>query len=136
MNKLQSSTLMTVLLFFFNGTANRVSAQKPFKNDVLYEHTDTPSTDTNARKASAVTLRGDVNHDNQVTIADVTALVDIILSGTATGGGFDPVADVNGDGLVTIADVTKLVDIILGKVPPEVPFDPGDGTGEALGKKR
>jgi hypothetical protein len=55
---------------------------------------------------------GDVNADGSVTIADVTALVNIILgSSTDTSG----VADVNGDGSVTIADVTALVNIILGK---------------------
>ena len=42
--------------------------------------------------------------------------------------------DVNGDGTVTIADVTELVDIILGHTLPELPFDPDDGTGEALAK--
>ena len=62
---------------------------------------------------------GDVNRDGDVTIADVTALVNIIL-GKATPDtnpeyDFDA-ADVNGDGGVpTIADVTALVNIILGK---------------------
>ena len=60
---------------------------------------------------------GDVNRDGSITIADVTALVDIIL-------GKDSVkpfvynhvaADVNQDSSITIADVTALVDIILGK---------------------
>ena len=55
---------------------------------------------------------GDVNADGKVTIADVTALVNIILgSSTDTSG----VADINGDSKVTIADVTALVNIILGK---------------------
>ena len=48
-----------------------------------------------------------------MTIADVTALVNIILGKTTT---YDAtVADVNGDHSVTIADVTALVNIILGK---------------------
>lgn len=152
MNRLQIFMLMTVLLFFINGTANRATAQKPLKNGVLYVQTDAQSTETETlkatagaqsdcrdvraipRKASENPLRGDVNHDNKVTIADVTALVDIILSGIS--GTIDPVTDVNNDGQVTIADVTLLVDIILGKVLPDVPFDPWDGTGEALTKKR
>ena len=62
-------------------------------------------------------IRGDVNRDGNVTIADVTALVNIIL-------GKDDVtpyryshkaADVNEDTSITIADVTNLVNIILGK---------------------
>jgi len=59
----------------------------------------------------------DINLDGAVTIADVTALVNIIL-----GKDDGPVraynhaaADVNADGAVTIADVTALVNIILGK---------------------
>ena len=56
--------------------------------------------------------RGDVNLDGQVTIADVTALVNIILGKDTSGYGE---ADINGDGSVTIADVTALVNIILGK---------------------
>jgi len=61
----------------------------------------------------------DVNGDGVLTIADVTALVNIIL-GKATRESdseqydFD-VTDVNGDGQTTIADVTALVNIILGK---------------------
>jgi hypothetical protein len=57
---------------------------------------------------------GDVNGDKQITIADVTMLVNIILGKTTSG--FDTrVADVNGDNVVTIADVTALVNKILGK---------------------
>ena len=62
-------------------------------------------------------LRGDVNRDGFVTIADVTALVNIILG----KDNHQPyvydheAADVNEDGLITIADVTALVNIILGK---------------------
>ena len=60
---------------------------------------------------------GDVNRDGNVTIADVTALVDIIL-GKDPGPNYTydhEAANVNGDSDITIADVTALVDIILGK---------------------
>ena len=61
------------------------------------------------------TLLGDVNRDGSITIADVTALVNIIL-GKDTTNQYDHVAaDVNADGTITIADVTALVNIILGK---------------------
>ena len=59
-------------------------------------------------------LIGDVNGDKQVSIADVTMLVNIIL-GKTTEGYDTKVADVNGDKQITIADVTALVNIILGK---------------------
>jgi len=54
------------------------------------------------------TLIGDVNGDGEVTIADVNAIVDLILASQ-----YSAVADVNGDGEVTIADVNAVVDIIL-----------------------
>ena len=54
-------------------------------------------------------LSGDVNDDGEVNIADVNALIDIIL-----GGGNTPQADVNGDHEVNIADINALIDIILG----------------------
>ena len=60
-------------------------------------------------------LRGDVNQDGYVTIADVTMLVNIIL-GKQTDYEL-AVADVNQDGRISIADVTALVNIILGKNP-------------------
>ena len=65
-------------------------------------------------KASVI---GDVNGDGQVSIADVTALVNIILGKDNTQPyQYDhEAADVNGDGSTSIADVTALVNIILGK---------------------
>jgi hypothetical protein len=60
---------------------------------------------------------GDVNRDGQITIADVTALVNIILGKDSTVPYLydHQAADVNGDDSITIADVTALVNIILGK---------------------
>jgi len=52
---------------------------------------------------------GDVNHDHNVNIADVTALIDLLLS----GGEAPAEADVNGDQNVNIADVTALIDKLL-----------------------
>jgi surface protein len=60
-------------------------------------------------------LMGDVNSDNKVTIADVTALVNIILGKDTAGLYNRDAADVNGDHQITIADVTALVNVILGK---------------------
>jgi len=53
-------------------------------------------------------LRGDVNEDGEVTIADVNAVIDLILSGS-----YNKLGDVNEDGEVTIADVNAVIDIIL-----------------------
>ena len=54
-------------------------------------------------------LRGDVNEDESVNIADVTALIDILLSGAAAPAS----ADCNLDESVNIADVTALIDYLL-----------------------
>ena len=58
------------------------------------------------RKASGQS--GDVNGDGEVNIADVNALIDMILSGNTLPGG-----DVNGDSEVNIADVNAVIDYIL-----------------------
>ena len=62
---------------------------------------------------------GDVNRDGLITIADVPALVNIILEkvkypGDAENYDFGA-ADVNCDGNITITDVTSLVNIILNQ---------------------
>ena len=57
-------------------------------------------------------ILGDVNKDGYVTIADVTALIDFLLSGDASAIDLNA-ANVNGDADVTIADVTALIDYLL-----------------------
>ena len=57
-------------------------------------------------------INGDVNKDNVVNIADVTALIDYLLGADATNINVDA-ADVNGDQAVNIADVTALIDMLL-----------------------
>ena len=55
---------------------------------------------------------GDVNDDGQISIADVTALIDYLLDDSASIS--TQAADVNEDGDISIADVTALIDILLG----------------------
>lgn len=57
-------------------------------------------------------LVGDVNHDGEINIADVTRIIDIIL-GVTVGDDEAARADVNQDGEINIGDVTRLIDIIL-----------------------
>ncbi|MCR5132009.1 MAG: dockerin type I repeat-containing protein [Prevotella sp.] len=66
----------------------------------------------------------DINNDGNTTIADVTALVNIIL-GNISSDYNETAADVNGDESITIADVTALVNIILGKSNNDDPDTPG-----------
>lgn len=57
-------------------------------------------------------LRGDVNNDNDVTIADVSALIDYLLSEDPEGVNLEN-ANCNLDSEVTIADVSALIDFLL-----------------------
>ena len=57
---------------------------------------------------------GDVNHDNKVSIADVTALINYLLSG-ATDNACTICSNVNGDDKVSIADVTALINLLLSR---------------------
>ncbi len=57
-------------------------------------------------------LRGDVNGDGEVNIADMNALLGIILGGTADDAMMRR-ADVNEDGEIGIADMNAVLDIIL-----------------------
>lgn len=67
---------------------------------------------TATRTDQPESLRGDVNIDQTVSIADVTALIDYLLSGNEEG--VDLVAaDCNLDEGVSIADVTALIDYLL-----------------------
>ena len=54
-------------------------------------------------------LLGDVNGDGEVSIADITMLVDLVSNLNSNER-----SDVNGDGETSIADVTMLVDLVMG----------------------
>ena len=54
---------------------------------------------------------GDVNHDGEVNISDVTDLIDYLLKPSADVCTI--CADVDGDGEVNISDVTELIDMLL-----------------------
>lgn len=51
---------------------------------------------------------GDVNGDGEISIADINALIDMILNGDEGSNG-----DVNGDGEINIADINAVIDLIL-----------------------
>lgn len=80
----------------------------------------TVTTDSNGRMATCsfmvtvtgATVAGDVNGDGNISIADVTMLIDVILSQGLDG---NSQADVNQDGAVNIIDVTALIDMLLKK---------------------
>ena len=69
--------------------------------------------------------KGDINNDGSTTVADLTALVNILRN--QPGDYNETAADVNGDEAITSADVLALVKIILGKSDNDDPDTPGIG---------
>ena len=60
-----------------------------------------------------VSVRGDVNHDGSVTMADANMVVNYFLA-TDKPDGFDTTAaDINGDGDITMADANQIVNMFL-----------------------
>jgi hypothetical protein len=53
-------------------------------------------------------LKGDVNGDGEISIADINIIINLILSGRS-----DKIGDVNGDGEISIADINVVINIIL-----------------------
>ncbi len=71
--------------------------------------------DTKFKELSASsTLKGDINGDGEVNVADVTTLVDYILGKNPMNCN-ESACDINGDKEINVSDVTSLVDIILSK---------------------
>lgn len=54
-------------------------------------------------------LRGDVNGDGEISIADVNAVIGMILTGD-----YEAAGDLNADGEITVGDVNAVIEIILG----------------------
>ena len=78
--------------------------------DVTRAHIDGGSSNPGYLTGKYDTLRGDVNADGEVNIADVNCIIGIILGGPDIYGGL---ADVNVDGEVNIADINAVIGIIL-----------------------
>lgn len=90
----------TVSLYYYG--RNNSSALSEFLPKITFGYVkeDTPEPEV---------LRGDVNKDKTVNIADVTALIDMLLNGAE----MIPEADCNKDTEMNIADVTALIDFLL-----------------------
>ena len=110
-NAVTSSTEM-----FYNctklvgGQGTTYSASNP--KDKTYAHIDGGTSNPGYFTDKNASQPGDVNGDGNVTIADVTALIDILLAGTTPPAG----SDVDGSGSVTIADVTALIDLLFSGI--------------------
>ncbi len=86
---------------YWSGSANKVTFTGTGGNSIL--------TMTVTYDVTTSTLKGDVNGDNVISGADVTALYGHLLDNKAVAGN----ADVNGDNVISGADVTALYEILL-----------------------
>ena len=77
-----------------------------------YAHIDGGSSNPGYFTEKQDFLLGDVNSDHNVSIGDVTALIDYLLSGDETGINLSA-ADCTHDNNVSIGDVTALIDYLL-----------------------
>ena len=59
---------------------------------------------------AAQTVKGDVNGDGSVDVADISAIITIMA-----GGNNDSKGDVNGDGSVDVADISAVITIMAGQ---------------------
>ena len=83
--------------------ADAYIAESEYGATIYAGNDNTPDEIRISRNGSS--LKGDVNGDGEVTIADVNAVIEVIL-----GHGANGMADVNGDNEVTIADVNIIID--------------------------
>ena len=97
----------------FYGCVNLVGGQGTSYDenhvDVTFAHIDGGPSNPGYLTLKVNTLQGDVNGDGEVNIADINAVINIILG----GNGDHTKADVNGDHEVNIADVNTIINIIL-----------------------
>ncbi len=80
--------------------------------DKTYAHIDGGTSNPGYFTDKNAALRGDVNGDGSVNISDVTALIDYLLTGNASGISLSG-ADCNQDGSINISDVAALIDRLL-----------------------
>ena len=86
----------------YNADYNYVAFVTTSENETFYGETKTFRTGLEL---------GDVNGDGNISIADVTYLVNLIRNGAKPGGSYD----INGDKSVNLDDVSALVELILGR---------------------
>ena len=72
------------------------------------------------QKIEEFSLKGDVNDDGAIDVADIAAVIDVMAKGTN-----ESVADVNDDKAVDVADIGTIIDIMADKViaEPVIPYE-------------
>ena len=81
-------------------------------DNIILSTPDGKNQSSSSVAATIANKRGDVNGDGIITVADVTAVVDILLE-RQTPNITVANADMNGDGQVTIFDVVETIHLVL-----------------------
>ncbi len=88
----------------------------------VHDVTDTKATDvTISYLWEAAKPSGDVNGDNNVDVADIATVIDV-MAGSVTGDA-GKAADVNGDGNVDVADIATIIDIMAANARRQLLMD-------------
>ena len=89
---------------------------RPLANGAAGVYTDLYIHQANKRKLGESdelsTMTGDVNMDDEISIADVAKLIDYLIDNSVTPFSAEG-ADCNGDGVVDIEDAARLIDYLL-----------------------
>ena len=109
-NVSSSAQMFKLCTSLVGGQGTAYSSSNP--TDKTYAHIDGGTSNPGYFTAKNASQRGDVNNDQKVDISDVTALIDYLLSGNASGINLSG-ADCNQDSSVNISDVTSLIDYLL-----------------------
>lgn len=91
---------------------NNASLHVPSLSIKIYLNTDYWNRFIHTQEIQEYSI-GDVNGDGQVTIKDVTIMVDYLLGSEVSGVVLTEYADVDGNGVINIKDVTMLIDTLL-----------------------
>jgi len=105
-----SSDMFTGCTSLVGGQGTTYSSSNP--KDKAYAHIDGGPSNPGYFTDKNAGLRGDVNNDQKVDINDVTALINYVLTGNATGVNMTN-ADCDLQGNVDINDVTALINFVL-----------------------
>ena len=100
-------------------TDDSTPAARVYTGDGSIKRLHKPITDITRNDDGSITLKfmftglkGDVNNDGKVDVADINCIIDVILE-NVDASQFEGRADVNGDGKVDVADINEVIDIIL-----------------------
>ena len=91
---------MKITKFVISSTYDNADRRSFFDNLKAYKY----------RHTGGSTLKGDVNNDGAVNVADISAVITVMAGGTVEGN-----PDVNGDGAVNVADISKIISIMAGE---------------------